>query len=44
MSESLPIPTLQDMLDAHERIKPYIRQTPIRTSDYLTELTGAELF
>ena len=44
MSESLPIPTLQDMLDAHERIKPYIRQTPIRTSDYLNELTGAELF
>lgn len=44
MSETLPIPTLQDMLDAHERIKPYIRQTPIRTSDYLNELTGAELF
>lgn len=44
MSKSLPIPTLQDMLDAHERIKRYIRKTPIRTSDYLNELTGAELF
>lgn len=44
MSETLPIPTLQDMLDAHERIKPYIRQTPIRTSDFLNELTEAELF
>lgn len=44
MSETLPIPTLKDMLDAHERIKPYIRQTPIRTSNYLNELTGAELF
>lgn len=38
------IPTYQDMLDAHERIKPHIRRTPIRTSDYLNELTGAELF
>jgi threonine dehydratase len=44
MRETLPLPTLQDMLDAHERIKPYIRQTPIRTSNYLNELTGAELF
>ncbi|MDW4550965.1 pyridoxal-phosphate dependent enzyme [Defluviimonas sp. D31] len=38
------IPTYQDMLDAHERIKPHIRRTPVRTSDYLNELTGAELF
>jgi len=38
------IPTYQDMLDAHERIRPYIRRTPIRTSDYLNELTGAKLF
>ena len=38
------IPTLDDMLAAHERIKPYIRRTPIRTSDYLNELTGAQLF
>ena len=32
------------MLDAHERIKPHIRRTPIRTSDYLNELAGAQLF
>ena len=38
------IPTYQDMLDAHERIKPHINRTPIRTSDYLNDLTGAQLF
>ncbi|PHQ80112.1 MAG: serine dehydratase [Thalassobium sp.] len=38
------IPTYQDMLDAHDRIKPHIRRTPVRTSDYLNEVTGAELF
>ena len=38
------IPTYDDMLQAHERIKPHIRRTPIRTSDYLNDLTGAQLF
>ncbi len=38
------IPTYQDMLDAHERIKPHINRTPIRTSAYLNELAGCELF
>ncbi|MBO9398488.1 pyridoxal-phosphate dependent enzyme [Shimia sp. R9_2] len=38
------IPTYDDMLSAHARIKPYIRKTPVRTSDYLDELTGAKLF
>ena len=38
------IPTYDDMLAAHERIRPHIRRTPVRTSDYLNELTGAELF
>lgn len=38
------IPTFQDMLHAHERIKPYIHRTPVLTSSYLNELTGAELF
>ncbi|WP_319532613.1 beta-hydroxyaspartate dehydratase BhcB [uncultured Cohaesibacter sp.] len=38
------IPTYDDMLAAHERIKPYIRRTPVRVSNYLNELTGAELF
>lgn len=40
----LPIPTYQDMLDAHERIKPHIRRTEVRTSDYLNERTEANLF
>ena len=38
------IPTYEDMLDAHKRIEPHIRRTPVRTSHYLNELTGAELF
>lgn len=38
------IPTFQDVLDAHERIKPYIHRTPVLTSSYFNELTGAELF
>ncbi len=38
------IPTYDDMLAAHDRIKPHIRRTPVRVSDYLNELTGAELF
>ena len=40
----LNIPTYDDMLAAHERIKPHIRRTDIRRSDYLNELTGADLF
>lgn len=38
------IPTLADMLVAHERIKPHIHRTPVLTSSYLNDLTGAELF
>ena len=38
------IPTFQDMLDAHARIKPHIHRTPVLTSTYLNQLTGAELF
>ncbi|WP_085806502.1 beta-hydroxyaspartate dehydratase BhcB [Roseovarius albus] len=38
------IPTYEDMLAAHVRIAPHIRRTPVRTSEYLNELTGAELF
>ncbi len=41
---SMYIPTYEDMLEAHTRIEPYIRRTPVRTSDYLNELTGAQLF
>jgi threonine dehydratase len=38
------IPTYQDMLAAHERIKPHIRRTPVLSSDHLNALAGAELF
>ena len=38
------IPTYDDMLAAHDRIRPHIRLTPVRTSDYLNDLTGAQLF
>ncbi|MBR9883439.1 MAG: pyridoxal-phosphate dependent enzyme [Oceanospirillales bacterium] len=45
MSETqMTIPTYDDVLIAHERIKPYIHETPVLTSRFLNELTGAELF
>lgn len=37
-------PVFQDVLDAHERIKPHINRTPVLRSEYLDELSGAELF
>ncbi len=40
----LMIPTYDDMLAAHDRIRPHIRQTPVRTSDYLNELAGCDLY
>jgi len=40
----MQIPTYNDMLAAHERIRPHIRRTPVRTSDYLNDLSGAQLF
>lgn len=44
MKDDMYIPTFHDMLDAHERIKPYIHRTPVLTSSYFNELTGAQLF
>lgn len=38
------IPTYDDVLIAHERIKPYIHETPVLTSRFLNDLTGADLF
>jgi len=40
----LIIPDFDDVIAAHERIKPYIHRTPILTSVFLNKLTGAELF
>jgi len=41
---TLDVPTLEDMLVAHERIKPHIHRTPVLTSSFLNALTGTELF
>jgi threonine dehydratase len=41
---SMLIPTYDDVLAAHARIAPYIHRTPVLTSSYLNDLTGAELF
>lgn len=41
---TMDIPTYDDVQTAHERIKPYIHRTPILTSTYFNERTGAELF
>jgi len=38
------IPTFDDVLAAHARIAPHIHRTPVLTSSYLDDLTGAELF
>lgn len=38
------LPTFEDVIAAHDRIRPYIHRTPVLTSTYLNELTGAELF
>ena len=38
------IPTYDDMLAAQARIRPHIHRTPVLTSSYFNELTGAELF
>ena len=38
------IPTFEDMQAARERVTPYIHRTPVLTSTFLNELTGAELF
>ncbi|WP_315980089.1 pyridoxal-phosphate dependent enzyme [Aliamphritea spongicola] len=45
MSEqTMIIPTWDDVKIAHERIRPYIHETPVLTSRFINELTGAELF
>ncbi|WP_112324118.1 beta-hydroxyaspartate dehydratase BhcB [Oceanibium sediminis] len=46
MKDAVPeyIPTYDDVLAAHERIRPHIHRTPVLTSSYLNGLTGAELF
>ncbi len=38
------IPTFDDVIAAHDRIRPHIHRTPVLTSSFLNALTGAELF
>lgn len=40
----LVIPTYDDVIKAHERVRPYIHRTPVLTSSFMNDLTGAELF
>ncbi len=47
MAESNPppvIPVYDDVIAAHDRIRPYVHRTPVLTSSYFNERTGAELF
>ena len=43
-NKDMIIPDFEDVKQAYERIKPYIHRTPVLTSSYLNQLTGAELF
>lgn len=38
------IPNLEDIKEAHKRIKPFIHQTPVLTSTSINELAGCEIF
>ncbi len=38
------IPTFDDVKTARERIEPYVHKTPVLTSTFMNNLTGAELF
>lgn len=38
------IPTFDDVIAAHERIRPHVHRTPVLTSSHLNELSGCELF
>jgi len=36
------IPTFDDVKEAQKRISPYIHKTPVLTSSFMNELSGAE--
>ena len=45
MSETeMEIPTYEDVVAAHERIEPHVHLTPVLTSSYFDQLSGARLF
>jgi len=43
-NRDLLVPNFADVREAYERIRPHIHQTPVLTSQYLNDLTGAKLF
>lgn len=43
-AEPMYIPTFDDMLAAEQRIAEHVHRTPVLTSQYINDLTGAELF
>ncbi|WPY96737.1 pyridoxal-phosphate dependent enzyme (plasmid) [Limimaricola variabilis] len=38
------IPTFDDVIAAHERIRPHVHRTPVLTSSFLNDLSSCELF
>jgi threonine dehydratase len=40
----MQLPTYDDVVSAHERIRPHIHRTPVLTSSHLDRLAGARLF
>lgn len=40
----LALPTYQDVVEAHQRILPYLNKTPILTSRTINELTGTQFY
>ncbi|MGA1269104.1 MAG: beta-hydroxyaspartate dehydratase BhcB [Gemmobacter sp.] len=43
-AHDMQIPSFDDVIAAHERIRPHIHETPVLTSNFLNRMTGAELF
>jgi len=43
-AHDMEIPGFDDVIAAHERIRPHIHETPVLTSTFLNRMTGAELF
>ena len=42
--DGLVVPTYEDVIAAHDRIRPYIHRTPVMTSSFLDERAGCEMF
>ena len=36
--------TKNDLIDCHDRIKPFIHNTPVLTSKLINDLTGADIY